>query len=194
MDTEPPGSQPKFVLQRETAGEHDPDATGIAHDHCADLEQSHSNRPSLGCGEACANQRHLSDVRDQSVCERRGQNPRLIGPLLCGARTISKQSKLLLLHSVFHVAACTVALGVDVPRARGHVRDNEARVGSAAAVFGLHHDSPFVVPTLGRTPHRAFRPSREFLWKRKRICVGDALAYERHRLIAANRIPEPHAP
>jgi hypothetical protein len=129
----------------------DLDPPHAAPDQGAQFQQLQSDRAAGGLGKLRERQTDAAQRAEQYVGHRGKPEPQLVGLHGRGGRAVGEQVELALLDAVFHLAAGTVDLLIEMPcanLARCERRDNKARVGLAAGDFGLADDAPFAAPTV----------------------------------------------
>lgn len=88
-----------------TRGEHQPDATRVAQDLGADLEQTHADRAGCGALEFGVNESDSAQPVHQRVGKRGQQQPELVGLEPVAARARTEQIDLRLLDAVLFSAS-----------------------------------------------------------------------------------------
>ena len=82
----------------------------------------------------------------QHIRKTRQQQPELVGPPVVATGPVGKQTQLLFLDPVLHLASRTI-LVVKLLRGSGEVGDQEAGYLHLGRMFGFHNDAPFLVPS-----------------------------------------------
>src|SRR5487761_2292443 len=136
-------------LMREGAGEEEADATGIAHDDGADLEQTAAQDLDLSASEFGAAQADGAQSLQQDIGERREQQAELIGPPQMAAGAIGEQAELTFLDPVLHFSPGAVHRFVERARLVAQIGHHEARIGTLSVMLGFGDHAAVAGPGTG---------------------------------------------
>ena len=139
------------------AGEEQPDAAGVAHDHGADLQELEPDSGRLRFAQLGPVQADAPDGFDEHVGRGGKQEPQLIGPPAVAAGAIGKEPELLLLDSVLHLAARAEDLVVEGLRFAWEAGHHKARVAPPVAMLGFGDHPSLAIPSV----RRVIQPAKE---------------------------------